>query len=430
MGSIVKKTFSKISKESDLSIEIIILMVFGEFMLLFGLLLFGINTGALPYAPDSTYGLFLVIVSFQIITMGKTPFGDLRRSWLLVIIGICTAIIGMSASFIPGYISLFVRMLVGVMLFAGGIALLIQLIVSKEKAKIWIRVPGVLQHLTIACGIVYVLTIIVGLITLFPGITTTLQTAVITIIYGISFFYLSGSIYKVNSIYPTENAKNYETYVSNKDNANSKGILNLFKDASLSLTFAILIMLGTLLVLLGIFLFPVNIGLIPFSPDGQLGLLLFIFSIQMMALGETLLGPFKRSWLIIILGLVFAALGIFSCIVPGILTDILQKLIGSLSIIGGGLLLIQRFVPLILEKIKSDEGAETPIINHLMIIQTLINIAAIIFGLSTLIVGLLAGMVVAGMLVIYGLLLFVLVFILHKMNQIEMNEEKSKEVPS
>ena len=66
-------------EESDLSLEIVILLILGVFMLLFGLLLFKIHTGDLPYNPDSTYGLFLVIVSFQVITMGKTPFGDLRR---------------------------------------------------------------------------------------------------------------------------------------------------------------------------------------------------------------------------------------------------------------------------------------------------------------------------------------------------------------
>ncbi len=69
-------------------------------MLLFGIVLFKIHTGELPYTPDSTYGLFLIIVSFQIVTMGKTPFGDMRRSWAIVIIGICTAIIGMTACFI------------------------------------------------------------------------------------------------------------------------------------------------------------------------------------------------------------------------------------------------------------------------------------------------------------------------------------------
>jgi hypothetical protein len=80
-----QETCSKTREESDLSLEVVILLILGEFMLLFGLLLFRIHTGDLPYTPDSTYGLFLVIVSLQIITMGKTPFGDLRRSWMVVL---------------------------------------------------------------------------------------------------------------------------------------------------------------------------------------------------------------------------------------------------------------------------------------------------------------------------------------------------------
>ncbi|NLV27935.1 MAG: hypothetical protein GXY48_12360 [Methanomicrobiales archaeon] len=42
-----------------------------------------------------------------------------------------------------------------------------------------------------------------------------------------------------------------------------------------------------ILLIIGILLFPVNVELIPSSPDGQLGLLLVITSIKMMALGET-----------------------------------------------------------------------------------------------------------------------------------------------
>ncbi|MDD4455588.1 MAG: hypothetical protein PHI67_09815, partial [Candidatus Methanomethylophilaceae archaeon] len=94
------KTGAITRADSDLSLEVVILLVFGVFMLLFGLLLFRIHTGELPYAPDSTYGLFLVIVSFQLITMGKTPFGDLRRSWAVILIGVCTAVIGMVACFV------------------------------------------------------------------------------------------------------------------------------------------------------------------------------------------------------------------------------------------------------------------------------------------------------------------------------------------
>jgi uncharacterized membrane protein HdeD (DUF308 family) len=195
-------------EKSDLSLEVVILLVLGVFMLLFGVLLFRIHTGDLPYTPDSTYGLFLVIVALQIITMGKTPFGDLRRSWVVVIIGICMAILGMFACFIPGLLTALVRILVGIMLFVGGIALLLQLFISEEKAKKWMKIPGILQQLIIACSVVYVMSVILGLITLLPGITTDPQTAVLLIIYGISFFYLSWCIQKVAILYPPEETKN------------------------------------------------------------------------------------------------------------------------------------------------------------------------------------------------------------------------------
>lgn len=188
--------------ESDLSLEVVILLVFGVFMSLFGLLLFRIHTGELPYAPDSTYGLFLVIVSFQVITMGKTPFGDLRRSWAVILLGVCTAVIGMAACFVPGMLAEPVRILVGLLLFAGGIALLAQLFLSEDKARVWLKIPGILRHLTIACIIVYVMSIILGLVTLLPGITTDGETAVLLIIYGIGFFYLAWCIQKVARTYP------------------------------------------------------------------------------------------------------------------------------------------------------------------------------------------------------------------------------------
>lgn len=188
--------------ESDLSLEVVILVVFGVFMLLFGVLLFRIHTGELPYAPDSTYGLFLVIVSFQMITMGRTPFGDLRRSWAIILLGVCTAVIGMVACFIPGLLAEPVRILVGILLFAGGVSLMLHLFFSRDKARLWLKVPGILRQLTLACILVYLFSIVLGLVTLLPGITTDPQTAVLLIIYGISFFYLSWCIQAVNRAYP------------------------------------------------------------------------------------------------------------------------------------------------------------------------------------------------------------------------------------
>lgn len=397
-------------REYDLSIEVVILIVFGVFMLLFGLLLFKIHTGALPYNPDSTYGLFLVIVSFQIITMGKTPFGDLRRSWALIIVGICTAILGMAACFIPGYLSELVRLLVGAILLAGGVALLLQLILSKEKGKTWIKVPGILQQLTVACGLVYVITIILGLVTLLPGITTDFHTAVILIIYGVSFFYLSLCIQKVKGTYPEE----VDDHAGELDNNKVGGFPGFFKDASLELSPAILLLLGTLLVLLGILLFPVYQGILPFSPDGQLGLLLFITSLQMIALGSTPIGQYKRSWLVITIGLVFVALAIVSCIVPGLLTDVVTKLLGVLNFSGGAILLIKQLFSKLYETRNPSETVTNPLERRFFFNMAAINIAAIVFGLTMLLPHLIPGTVMAGILVIYGILLFALVLLLQK----------------
>ena len=163
-------------------------------------------------------------------------------------------------------------------------------------------------------------------------------------------------------------------------------------------------------------LFPVNTGVIPFSPDGQLGLLLVIIAIQMMTLGETPIGQYNRSWFLIALGIVFAAMGIVSCIVPGILTGVIRVLIGLLNIIGGAVLLTKR-VLLVLHTARYP-GAEPvvfpPVIKHLLITQTVLNIVAIAFGITMLIPGLVPGIVIAGILVINGLLLFVLAYILQQ----------------
>ena len=60
------------------------------------------------------------------------------------------------------------------------------------------------------------------------------------------------------------------------------------------------------MVVLGVLLIPVNLGLLPFAPSSQLGLLLVIFSMQMMLLGETPVGTFSRSHLVWVDGLLGA----------------------------------------------------------------------------------------------------------------------------
>lgn len=410
---------AKIRGELDLSLEGVILLVFGLFASLFGWLLLGIHTGALPYSPDSMYGLFLVLVSIQAITLGKTPFGDLRRSWLVIFIGTGAAVIGMTACFIPGSLTGGVRILVGSLLALGGATLLFQLFVAEEKAKTWMKVPGILRRLTLVAALVYGLSVIAGLMTLFPGLTTHPQTAVLLILYGISFFYLAWSIQEVRRRYPPEIPNQSVAVTLDRDNACPKPGFSWFREASLPLSLAVLFVMAVLLTLLGLLLFPVTLGILPFSPDGQLGLLLVLMAIQMMALGNTPLGPVKRSWLIILVGIGFAALGIFSCIVPGMLTGRIQILLGLLNIIEGVVLLVRRFLPMRPARKPPEAGGDVipPLFKNLMLTQTVLNLVSIAFGLSMFLPGLVPGPVIAGILVINGVLLFLLVLILHQLDE-------------
>lgn len=405
-------------KELDLDLEVVVLVIFGVFMTLFAFLLLKIHTGELPYTPDSTYGLFLVLVSIQTITMGKTPFGDLRRSWMVIILGICTAVIGMAACFIPGTLTGVVRVLSGLLLAVGGAALLMQLLVMKDRAKTWLKVPGVLRHLTLSAALVYVLSVLAGLVTLFPGITTNPQTAVLLLVYGFCIFYLAICIQETRRRYPPGEVA-AQTSAGTGGTGETPGF-SLFGETSFPLSLAVIALLGVLLVLLGVLLFPVNLGLIPFSPDGQLGLLLVIMSLQMMALGSTPVGQFRRSWAMTLLGVVFAALGVFSCVVPGVLTGSIQLLLGLLNIIGGVVPMVQRFLPAILDRSGAAATPVLPIVKKLNITQTVLNIVGIAFGLSMFMPGAIPGNVIAAIVIVNGLLLFLLVSILNaidRMNQ-------------
>jgi hypothetical protein len=183
---------------------------------------------------------------------------------------------------------------------------------------------------------------------------------------------------------------------------------------------AILIILAIMLTALGLLLFPVNLGVIPFSPDGQLGLLLTVTAIQTMSLGETPLGQFKRSWLIIMVGLLFAALGVVSSIVPGLLTGVIQVLLGILNLAGGAVSLIKRYLPM-LREIDTPGSAPAivpPNVKKLAAIQTTLNCVQIAFGAATLVPGVIPGLLMAGILVMNGLLLFMLASALTKMTAV------------
>ena len=388
--------------EVDLSIEVVLLLVGGVFFLLFGLLLFPIGTGTLPYSEGAMYGLFVVLVSMQVITMGKTPFGDLLRSWVVVIVGIGTAIVGTVAIFYPGYTTGLIRVLAGAIVQVTGALGLYQLVTAEDRARTWLRVPGVLRHLAVASAAVYGLEVVLGVITLVPGIAPVQLTAVLCGLLGAALFYLAWAIHVATARYASDPAK---------ERSRAKRTTGLFGEAALSVGDSFSLFQGVLMLLLGGLVLLMTLGIVPvFNSDGQIGLLLVLTSLQMLALGQIVGSTVARSWLLVAAGLVFAGMGIVSCVVPGVLTPVIPPLLGAQNILTGVVLLATQVIGPTLYGIRHPPAEPVvlpPLVRRLRLVLTVTGIVAFLFGLNML-----APLLLPGLLGVVAFALFLPVLII------------------
>jgi hypothetical protein len=410
-------------REIDLSIEVVLLVVGGVYFLLFGVLLFLIDKGMLPYSKDSTYGLFVVLVSLQIITMGRTPFGDFLRSWLVVIIGLVTAIIGTLAIFYPGYLSTGIQILAGLIVLFTGVLGMLQLFTSRDKARIWMTVPGILQQLTLACVLVYSIEIVLGVITLFPGIVPNPVTALLCLVFGISLLFLARCIHV-----------SYQRYRKGDGTTDipaspQKGRSCLLREASLTVENSFNTYEGCLLILLGFLVLFNILGSFPsYNSEGHDGILLVLTSLQLLALGQFVGGQITRSWPVFAFGILCASAGIFSCVVPGILSGIIVPLLGLQNIITGVILLATQIILPALYGIRHPPAGDavlSPVLRHLKLVLLLTGIATIVFGINLIAPVFLPGLLgmfvyfifLPLLIIVMGLLTLITVIITQKLRQ-------------
>ena len=383
---------TKVLSESDLPLEVVILLIAGLILLIAGILLFPVATGVFPYYENGLYGLLLVMFSLQIISMGKTPFGDMRKSKPVLLLGLVVAGIGIVTCFIPDAFNDIPRLLLFLFFGPGAALLLIQMIFSRDKLRAWMNYGGMFKHLTAACTIVYLSSIVISLLLWNQSILSTQAKAVVALIYGVSLVDLAFILRKIYSTYPAEEKK--------------KG-----NEVDLPIDKAMILVTSVFMIILGVLLVPVSLGMLPFSGSAQLGLLMMIFAIQMIASGSTPIGPFPRSIPVILLGFFFAALGTISCIIPGILVFPLTILVGILNILGSGISL-GKFIVQLKSKAKEKTGQVPPVLKKLSITQLTLNTLGITFGLSMLISNLIPGLIIGVVLTANGVVLMYLLYLL------------------
>ena len=188
-----------------------------------------------------------VHLCLAIVTL-ENPFGDMSRSKPLIVIGVVIAAIGIVTCFIP---DLKPNTHPPFICFApGGFLLLLQMFLSQEKLRTWVKYGGIFKHLIVGCGVVYVLSILIGLLILVQSMLTTAMTAVVGLIFGVAIIYLALVLRKIYLTYPEA------------ENTNP-GTVELSTDKMM------LLMTGVFMLLLGILLIPVNLVQLPFSGSAQ-----------------------------------------------------------------------------------------------------------------------------------------------------------------
>ncbi|MEA4871824.1 MAG: hypothetical protein VB076_03310 [Synergistaceae bacterium] len=388
------------SKKADIPIDLVILMIAALTMVIAGLLLFASYAGKVSHYENGLFGLLIFIYALQITVLGKTPFGDVpRRPLPVLMLGIFVACVGIITCFIPDLLKGIPRFILFICFGPGGILLLLQMFFSKDKFPLWRKKGGILIMLAVNCTAVYSLSVFISILLIDKNHISGGLIALSILLYGVLIFTLTAVLFKIYALYPDASERPPAGVQLSDDRA-------------------VILITGVFMVLLGILLIPVTIGLLPFSGSAQLGLLVVIMSIQMIAFGNTPLRSFARTWPLVFLGLIFASMGIISCIVPGILVPCLTLIIALLNIGGGGISLIKMIHS---RSGKMGRGsADVPsIIKKLFFAQLTLNILSIVFGTSMLIKNLIPGPVIGVVLTANGIVLLYLLSILAKIDKMK-----------
>ena len=239
---------SPLMKKAEIELDVVVLLVAALTMLLTGALLFPVSRGLLPYYENGVYGLFLFIFALQMVTLGRTPFGDAPRSKALIAVGVVVASLGMITCFIPEVLSRVPQILLSISFGLGGIALLLQMILSPDRFPTWRRYGGVFRHLIAGCAAVYALSALIGLLVVRKDLLSTPMTAVVVLVMGFSLTYLAVTLQKIYNTYPESVQE-------------PKG------DLDLPIGRAMILLTGVFMVILGVLLVPVNLDPFPGAPS-------------------------------------------------------------------------------------------------------------------------------------------------------------------
>ncbi|EHM10372.1 hypothetical protein TheveDRAFT_1252 [Thermanaerovibrio velox DSM 12556] len=359
--------------------------------------------------PEGLYqngflGLMTFLFGISTIALGKSPIGEAGGWRLKLVGGTILALIGMTTAFLPDSPERYTRWILFMCLCPGGLAQLMEMLLSNRKLPTWKAQGGPLKTLAITCIGVYCASVLLGAAVLLPQKPLTplgkAQWALASA-YGIGLLVLSLLIARVREIYPKPEEE--------------------LRLPIMRMERSMMFVTGIFMTALGITLIPVSLGILKFSGDAQLGLLLIIMSIQIMATGNTPLGMMAPPQIGMPLGVFGSVLGTLSSLIPGALTVPLTITVAVFNLAGGALGLkglgLSRSKTMEALIKMGREKPPSPLIG-LWQVQTAMNCISILFGISMLVRHLIPGWIVGMILTMNGLMLMVMMRLLDEIQRL------------
>ncbi|MDD5189357.1 MAG: hypothetical protein PHF57_14220 [Methanoregula sp.] len=199
------------------------------------------------------------------------------------------------------------------------------------------------------------------------------------------------------------------------------------EEVNISLEVILLLAGGLIMLVLSAVLFSVAGGALPYYKDGVYGLLLVIYGLQLQTVGKNPIRYVKRSWSALIPGIIITSIGFVTCFVPGLLGDVPRILVIIIFGVGSIVLFLQLFISK--EMYLSWKTPGCAIYTNLTLSCAAVYILGILIAVLIAIrmyqPGLLSTGLLAGVALLFGIVLFYLAFVLQNVYQLRQESEIS-----
>ena len=194
--------------------------------------------------------------------------------------------------------------------------------------------------------------------------------------------------------------------------------MKILHEANISLEAIFILAGGLMMFVLGVVLLLAAGGLLPYYQHGMYGLLLIICGLQLQTVGKTPIRYTKRSWPVLILGVIITIIGFAITIVPEMPGDISKILVILFFGVGGVLLLFELFYSKEMYPLWKMLGARalTHLIYSCAAVYILMILIAVVTGIQLFQPGIIPTELLAVFALLFGITLFYLAIILQKVD--------------